>query len=141
MPKHEHMLGFDFGSKKIGVAVGQTITKSAKPLSALPAKDGIPHENTIQQLVKQWGIDGFVVGLPTQSDGAPLPHVGASAKKFAFRLQTQFKLPVYLVDERYTTVNAKQILADNAGLTHARMGTVDCLAACLILEDWLKNYS
>ncbi len=93
-------IGFDFGYKRIGVAVGQKLTGSASPLSTLNAKLGIPNWDCIQQLLNEWKPMAFIVGLPTAIDDKKL-YTTAAAKKFASELSNRFTLPVYLVDERF----------------------------------------
>ena len=63
------VLAFDFGMKRIGIAVGSTVIRHAKPLSCLSAKDGVPDWSRIETLIKEWGINRFVVGIPTHIDG------------------------------------------------------------------------
>lgn len=125
------LLAFDFGMKKIGVAVGQSITQTATPLEKISAKDGIPSWETIRILIETWKADAIVVGLPYNKDGS-YQELTYAAKKFASRLRHRFQQPVYLVDERLTTIEAKrQIGAFSAGL--------DSYAAKLILETWFRE--
>ena len=100
------LLAFDFGMKKIGVAVGQSITESATPLTELVARDGIPDWGKILELIETWKADALVVGLPYNVDGSQ-QEVTLAAKKFGNRLQDRFQKTVYFVDERFTTVEAK----------------------------------
>ena len=125
------LLAFDFGMRNIGVAVGQTITHSATPLTILKAQDGIPDWNQIADLITTWHANGLVVGIPYNLDGSEQP-VSLAARKFARRLESRFKLPVFLVDERFTTKVAKIEMQDKAQL-------VDSYAAKLILESWLMQ--
>lgn len=129
MPKT--VLAFDFGMKKIGVAVGQSITRSATPLVEISARDGIPSWETIQELIEAWSADAFVVGLPLNMDGTE-QEISFAARKFGNRLHDRFQKPVYFVDERLTTVEAK------AQLGHPS-GAVDRYAAKLILETWFRE--
>lgn len=125
------LLAFDFGMKKIGVAVGQLITKSATPLTEIPAQDGIPSWEAIQELVDTWEANALVVGLPYNMDGSD-QEITHAAKKFGNRLRDRFQRPVYFVDERLTTVEAK------AQLGHPSRA-VDSYAAKLILETWFRE--
>lgn len=129
------ILCFDFGMRKIGVAVGQSVTQSAKPLHNLKAQDGIPNWEQIQQLITEWHADALVVGLPYNMDGT-LQDVSFAAKKFARRLETKFGLTVYLCDERLTTKEAQSLLQ----LTGDKKTAVDSLAAALILESWFREH-
>ena len=93
------LLGFDFGMKRIGVAVGQTVTKTARPLETLKAKQGVPHWEKILKLIKTWQPDALIVGIPLNMDGTPQPLTEA-AEQFANELKKRFELPVYGIDER-----------------------------------------
>lgn len=125
------LLAFDFGMKKIGVAVGQSLTQSATPLNNLPAKDGSPSWDSIEDLIDTWKADAFVVGLPYNMDSSE-QEITFAAKKFGNRLHARFQKPVYFIDERLTTVEAKSILGHSSR-------TVDCYAAKLILETWFRE--
>lgn len=101
------VLGFDFGTKYIGVAIGQTITNTASPAGTLRAQDGIPDWQEIDDLINAWKPEQLVVGLPLNMDGSE-QVVTHQAKKFANRLSHRYKLNVALVDERLSTWEAKQ---------------------------------
>lgn len=131
MPEHHTLMSFDFGMRKIGVAVGQMITHTANPLAILKAKDGIPDWCHIQKLINIWNIDAIVVGIPLNMDGSEQP-ITFAARKFANRLQSRFKLPVYTVDERLTTIEAKRY-------KEKQIQQFDSYAATLILEQWLHE--
>jgi len=134
------LLGFDFGMKSIGVAVGQTITKSAKPLTTLKAKNGAPNWNLLTQLIKEWQPDALVVGIPYNMNGSDQP-IAQAAKEFAQNLKRRFNLPIHLVDERLTTVEARARLFDKKGYRGMQKPMVDALAAQLILESWMQQES
>ena len=136
-PSHHVMLGFDFGMKRIGVAVGQLITHTATPTAVLKAKDGVPNWDHIQELINTWQADGLVVGIPLNMDGREQPMT-QNARKFANKLAGRFHLPVYTVDERLTTVEAKR---ENAARHQkgALPEQLDSVAAKLILEQWLRE--
>jgi len=140
MAKMKHkpstLLGFDFGMKSIGVAIGQTVTKSAKPLTALKAKEGEPNWKLFAQLIEEWHPDALVVGVPYNMDGSDQP-ITFAAKSFAHDLKVRFNLPVYLVDERLTTVEARAKLFDKKGYRAMQKSAVDAKAAQLILESWM----
>lgn len=133
------LLGFDFGMKRIGVAVGQTITKSATPLETLQAKNGIPNWTLVDKLVKKWFPDAFVVGIPLNMDGTEQP-LTQQARQFAKILQTRFDLPIYEMDERLTTKDARESLFNKGGYKALRDGQVDSIAAQLILQNWFAEY-
>jgi putative Holliday junction resolvase len=135
---NQTLLGFDFGMKHIGVAVGQTVTKTATPLTSLKAKDGIPDWDEIAKLIATWGAQALVIGIPLNMDGTE-QLITAAAKKFGNRLHARFNLPVHRVDERLTTVEAKQQLFDADGYRALDKTSIDSYAAKLILESWLHN--
>ena len=136
----QRVLGFDYGTRQIGVAVGQTLTGSATPLRELRARDGIPDWDQIGALLKEWQPDALIVGLPLNMDGSP-SEMSARAEKFARRLHGRFQLPVHCVDERLSTFEAKQTLRDSGrgAPTSYRDNPVDSLAAALLLETWLAG--
>ena len=111
MPAHLTALAFDYGTKKIGVAVGQNITQTASPLAIIPAQDGIPDWNTIEQLIKEWQPSVFVVGMPFNMDGSE-NQMTLRAQKFLQRLNGRFNIPCYSIDERLSSREAKDIRKD-----------------------------
>lgn len=130
-------LGFDFGLKKIGIAVGQFITRSASPLTVIFAKQGVPDWGQLQKVILEWQPKCLVVGFPTSISGEELsitPHV----KTFVESLQ-RFDLPIYMTDERMTTKEARQHLFEHGGFKALEYGKIDCVAAALILEQWLRE--
>lgn len=131
-------LGFDFGYKRIGVAVGQQLTCSASPLATLDAKLGVPHWDHIQTLVDQWRPKAMIVGLPTCIDGTE-QYTTAASRGFARQLRKRFGLLVHLVDERLSTMEARAYLFAEGGYRKIKQSEVDSIAACVILEQWLQN--
>ncbi len=131
-------LGFDFGYKRIGVAVGQRLTGSASPLSTLDAKLGVPNWDNIQQLIQQWRPHALIVGFPTCIDGTE-QYTSAASRGFARQLRKRFALPVHLVDERLSTRAAREHLFETGGYRKIKKSEVDSIAACIILEQWLQN--
>src|SRR5690554_4382759 len=103
------VIGFDFGTHSIGVAIGQTLTGTASPLSALKAKDGQPNWELVSKLFAEWQPDIVVVGLPLNMDGTEQPLTDL-ARKFANRIHGRFGIHVVLQDERLTTAAAKEDL-------------------------------
>lgn len=134
------LLGFDFGMKRIGVAVGQTITKSARPLTTLTANQGIPPWDKITALMKTWEPDALVVGIPLNMDGSE-QAITHSAKEFANHLQERYQLPVFGMDERLSTKEARERLFQQGGYKRLLHGQVDSVAAQLILQNWLAGYT
>ena len=131
-------IGFDFGYRRIGVAVGQTLTGSASPLSTLDAKLGVPNWDRIQKLLLEWKPLALVVGLPTCIDDTE-QYTTAASRGFARQLRKRFFLPVYLVDERLSTVEARAQLFESGGYRKIKKAEVDSIAACVILEQWLQG--
>ena len=137
MQRPQRLLGFDYGTRQIGVAVGQTLTGSAQPLLVLKARDGVPDWRQIAALIDEWKPDALVVGLPLNMDGTP-SDMSARAEKFARRLEGRYRLTVHCVDERLSTFEAKQTLRDTRRTPSSyRDDPVDALAAALLLQTWL----
>ncbi|MDU4289454.1 Holliday junction resolvase RuvX [Mixta calida] len=132
------LLAFDFGTKSIGVAVGQQLTGTARPLNALKAQDGVPNWEQIERLLKEWQPDRVIVGLPLNMDGTEQP-LTARARKFANRLHGRFGVQVDLHDERLSTVEARADLFSRGGYKALTKGSVDSLSAVIILESWFEN--
>lgn len=137
MPE-EVYLGFDFGYKRIGVAVGQRVTCSARPLATLAAKQGIPDWNVVAKVIAQWGPQALIVGIPTCIDDTEL-YTTQAARRFAKQLRKQFALEVHLVDERLSTVEARGHLFEQGGYKKIKKTEIDGIAACIILEQWLNH--
>jgi putative Holliday junction resolvase len=127
------LLGFDFGPRKIGVAVGQTITGSASPLTTIRSQRDKPDWSRIAALVREWRPSAAVVGLPFNMDDTET-LLAPAARRFARQLAGRFDLEVHLVDERLTSLDARRQLAGASG------GQVDAFAAKLILETWLGEH-
>ncbi|KTD05608.1 Holliday junction resolvase RuvX [Fluoribacter gormanii] len=130
-------LGFDFGYKRIGVAVGQQLTCSASPLATLNARLGVPDWNAVAKVIAEWSPQGLIVGIPTCIDGSEL-YTTSAARRFAKELRKRFSLPVHLVDERLSTVEAREQLFAQGGYRKIKQSEVDSIAACVILEQWLQ---
>ncbi|MEC8925056.1 MAG: Holliday junction resolvase RuvX [Pseudomonadota bacterium] len=131
------VVGFDFGTKSIGVAVGQSITGTASILKALKAQDGIPNWGAVEQLLKEWQPERVVVGLPLNMDGTEQP-LTQRAKKFGNRIHGRFNVPVVFQDERLTSTAAREALFERDGYRGLEKGKVDSAAALLIVEDYLR---
>jgi putative holliday junction resolvase len=133
------ILAFDFGFKRIGVACGDTVSRTAAPLIALPANSGAPRWEAIDALLRDWQPALLVVGLPYNADGSDSAMSGA-ARSFASELTRRFGLRVELIDERYSSMEAAATLkaARESGLRRRRVAKadVDAAAACVILERW-----
>jgi putative Holliday junction resolvase len=132
------VLGFDFGTTRIGVAVGQSITGTAQPLDPLKAKEGIPNWDEITRIVEEWKPDAFVVGLPLDMDGSE-NEMCQRARKFAKRLHGRFNLPYHMMDERLSSYEAKGKVIARGGNRNFKENSVDGLAAQMILETWFAE--
>lgn len=129
------VLGFDFGTQSIGVAIGNPITGSASALNALKARDGIPNWDELANLIRQWQPQRLVVGLPLNMDGTE-QELTTRARKFAKRLHGRYGLPVDLQDERLTTVDARASLFEQGGYRALKKGAIDSASAVVIVESW-----
>lgn len=142
--KSKTVLAFDFGTRQIGVAIGQTLTNTANPLTVFKAKDGIPDWKQIKQLLEEWQPNQVLVGLPLNMDGTESEFC-ARARKFGRRLHGMFGLQVSMVDERLSTFEAKQQEStlrtgeNRRGEKSYKEQPVDDLAAVIILQTWLSN--
>ncbi len=132
-------LGFDFGNKKIGVAVGQSELATASPLRTLRSHNQKPDWEGISLLISEWQPAGLVVGISRQADGNDNP-VTPRMLKFCRQLEGRYNLPVHQMDEAYSTYEAKQLLYDELGVNAGKLWEVqDQLAAQLILQSWLNQ--
>lgn len=134
-PDMSTVLGFDFGTHKIGIATGQFITGTASPLKTLSYVNHKPDWDSIEAIIHEWKPDTLVVGLPMQMDDKEAVLAGR-AKKFARQLHGRFHLPVEMIDERLTSREASNRLGKKAGRD---VTLVDAMAAKLILETWLNQ--
>lgn len=134
-------LGFDFGNKKIGIAVGQTATATASPLQTLRSIKQNPDWQAIGKLILEWRPVGLIVGISRQSDGTDNP-ITPRMRKFCRQLEDRYQLPVYQQDETLSTFEAKQLLFDELNVNATKLWEVqDQLAAQLILESWLNDFT
>jgi putative Holliday junction resolvase len=127
------LLGFDYGTRRIGIAVGQSITGTASALCTISARQGRPDWEKITALVDEWQPDSLVVGLPLHDDGSE-SDMSRAARKFARQLQVRYQRPVHTINERLSSHAASQLLQDSSG----RQG-VDAVAAMIILQNWLEQ--
>ncbi len=120
-------LAFDFGTRRTGVATGNSLLRQASPLTSVAA-EGEARFAPVAKLIAEWQPDALVVGVPWYPDGAPHDNT-RRAQRFARQLKGRFKLPVHEVDERYSTTEA---LASGAA-------DVDAASAAVILDQFLRN--
>ena len=138
-PRDLSALGFDFGLKRTGVAIGQTITSTASPVTTVVSKEkGQANFLELDKLVTEWKPDALVVGIPLNMDGSEQPLTQA-AKTFANSLKKRYHLPVYGVDERLSTIEAKEQLFEKGGYRKLKSNEIDHYAAVLILNTWLTT--
>ena len=138
--REETILAFDFGEKRIGVAVGNTVTRTATALTTLEVESNADRLNAVAELVMEWQPARFVIGEPRHEDGSP-HAVAHLAKKFGNRLREQFRLPVEFEDETLSSVEAAEAL-DRAGIFgEKRRGQLDATAAQFILQRFLAHWT
>ena len=121
-------LAFDYGTRRVGVATGNLLTRRARPLQTVAAQ-GAARFAAITALMKEWQPDALVVGVPFHPDGAPHDNTDR-ARRFARQLHGRFHLPVHEVDERYTTTEARSDGAPD----------LDSASAAIILNQFLSQY-
>lgn len=134
----------DFGLRRIGLAVGETLTQTARPLAVIDAQQGEPDWPRLAKFIKEYEPRALIVGLPYNMDnssGTLQPQV----QVFAEALRHRFKLTVHLVDERLSSKEAEERLrhARQTGerTRRVRHGDVDAMAACVLMEQWLNAQS
>ena len=134
------ILAFDYGGRRIGVAVGQSVTGSASALGAVANRDHGPDWPAIERLVADWQPARLVVGLPLMEDGSD-SEIGAAARRFGDAL-ARFGLPVEVIDERYSSLEGRERLVGERrqGLRgRLRKEMIDAAAAVVIAERWLAG--
>jgi putative Holliday junction resolvase len=129
--RYRTLLGFDYGQKCVGVAVGQRLTRSATPLATIRTRDGSPDWAAISRLIEEWQPDALVVGIPYHMDGARQATTEA-AQRFSRRLRGRYRLPVFPAEERLSSYIVESRLPDTNP-------DIDALAAQVILQDWLQQ--
>jgi len=132
------VLAFDFGERRIGVAVGEHLIHSANPLTTIDSESNEVRFTTITQLINEWQPKLLVVGLPLSLDGSET-DVTQLCKKFARRLNGRFNLPVMLVDERYSSAEASQLLNETGIKGRAQKAMLDQVAAQTILGSYFDS--
>ncbi len=134
------VLAFDFGERRIGVAVGEHLIKSANPLITIDSESNEVRFTQITQLIQEWQPVLLVVGLPLSLDGAET-EMTQLCKKFARRLNGRFNLPVALIDERYSSAHASQLLNQTGIKGRAQKTMLDQVAAQTILQSYFDGLS
>lgn len=134
------LLAFDFGTRRIGIAVGNTVTATARPLTTINDEKNDTRFTAIAALVKEWQPAALVVGLPCNDDGTP-HELTALCRRFANRLKGRFNLPTLLVDERYTSAAASTALGEEGIHGRKQKPLIDQYAAQQILQAYFDEPS
>lgn len=137
------VIGFDFGTVRIGVAIGQALTGTARPLAIIKTRQGHPDWNTITALVEQWQPAMLIVGVPRHADGTS-NRITKAALRFSRALQERYHLPVETLDEHLSSHEAKSYLAETQSCSNKKNKrnssmALDAVAAAVILESWLQQ--
>lgn len=132
------VLAFDFGEKRIGIAVGETMLNNAHALTTIESEVNGTRFAEIAKLLTEWQPSLLVVGLPTYLDGTA-HQLTQLAKKFAQRLEGRFDLPVIMMDERLSSAEASQQLSDAGINTREQKTIIDAVAAQVILQSYFDN--
>lgn len=128
------LLGFDYGRRRIGVAVGQRLTRSATPLTTVRARDGKPDWPSVTQLIEEWKPGALVVGIPYHMDGTEQDMTHA-AKKFCRQLEGRYRLPVHQAEERLSS----WVVESRLSAREQANTDIDAMSAQVILQDWLQQ--
>ena len=136
----ETILAFDYGMRRIGVAVGQQVTASANPLAVIQNSDDGPDWTAIAELIREWQPARIIVGMPTHADGSP-SEIAGQVRDFIAEL-ARFERPVETEDERYSSLEAEELLKSERALGlrgRIKKEMIDSAAATLIAERWLTG--
>lgn len=128
------ILGFDFGLKRVGVALGNTVTASARPLATIDAEENDARFKAIAAWIREWQPDLLVVGRPLNAQG-DVTDMTRRAERFGRQLAGRFGLPVKFCDERYSSVEAEAAIRPR----REDKASVDAAAAAVILQAWLNE--
>ncbi len=131
----EIVLGFDFGTKNLGIAVGNLLTETAQPITILKVTNNQPQWDEIQKLIREWQPDAFIVGMPYTQDGTETEHL-TIIRKFMNRLHGRFGLPVYEIDESHSSALSEQFIKPSQ---KKKKGVLDAISAAIIVERWLTQ--
>ncbi|HBC57802.1 MAG TPA: Holliday junction resolvase RuvX [Gammaproteobacteria bacterium] len=132
----ERILGFDFGIKRIGVAVGNGITQSTQSLTTLTAKQGKPDWKQLESIIREWHPEKMIVGVPQFDDNAH--PTGQLALRFARQLEGRYGIPVETIDEYLSSVEAVSRMKTDPAKISQKM-SLDAEAAQIILQTWLAE--
>jgi putative holliday junction resolvase len=132
------VLAFDFGEKRIGIAVGETMLKTAHALTTINSEVNEIRFAEIEKLIKEWQPNLLVVGLPTYLDGTT-HQLTQLAKKFAQRLEGRFNLPIIMMDERLSSIEASEHLSNAGVKAREQKAIIDAVAAQVILQSYFDS--
>ena len=135
-----NILSFDFGEKRIGIAIGNSITKSSHPLETINTPKNTERYKLIELLLKTWKPVKLVIGYPLNEDGT-LSKMSLLAKKFAMKLRNKYNIPIIMIDERFTSSEADLELKKFEKNFKKRKIVVDQVAAMIILDSFFRNNS
>lgn len=129
------VLGFDYGTQNLGIAVGNGLTNTAQPLKIVKVVNNQPNWEEIEKLLKEWEPQAFIVGIPYTKDGTITDHHKVILK-FINRLHGRFGLPVYVVDESNSSIESSQYIKPSK---RKDKGQLDAISAAIIVERWLNR--
>ncbi|QTM69041.1 Holliday junction resolvase RuvX [Buchnera aphidicola (Hormaphis cornu)] len=132
------ILGLDFGTKNIGVAIGQKVTKTANALHPIKANQGIPNWNSIKSILVEWQPSLIIIGNPLNINGSK-QKITKKVETFANSIFKIFHIPIVLHDERLSTIEAKSFLFNTYGYRSLSKKNIDSFSAVMILESWLDS--
>ena len=135
MTNNELIMGFDYGTKKIGIAIGQWVTRTANPVAIVRAENGRPDWAHLDRLIEEWKPQKFIVGLPLNMDDSE-SEMSELTMRFSSQLQKRYSLPTHFMDERLSTFEARQ---KDTWSCNPRKLEFDDVAAVLILESWFRQ--
>jgi putative Holliday junction resolvase len=136
LPAHQTLLAFDFGLKRTGVAVGNTVSGGARPLTTIVEEQNDRRFAAIEALIAEWKPERLLVGLPLALDGAET-EISKRARRFGNQLHGRFGLPVEFADERYSSAVVEEAFKPG----RAQKEIIDAAAAAVILQAWLDEQS
>jgi putative Holliday junction resolvase len=131
-------LGIDYGMAKIGLAIGQQITKSATPLKQIKAKQGIPSWSEFELILKKWNPDTIVIGMPLNMEGKT-QYMSRKTNIFCEMIKQKYNIPIFKTDERLTTKEARSLIFEEYGYKGLTKYSIDSFCAKLILEQWMND--
>jgi len=136
-------LAFDYGEKRIGVAIGNSLSHTATPLVTVSNSSGTPDWQKLDELVTTWEPVGLIIGDPVTEDGETV-EITRQARGFAKRLGKRYDIPFFLIDERYSSISASGIISNQrkSGLRRrTQRGDLDKVAAAILMERWFSENS